>query len=95
MRIHDLGPRAEDFHPAAKHSPWEEDYGTRGFPERERPYIDERPLHQPGWEASSVWGTRPVRQPERDLERGGAIARRFIQFGWTRIRNAVRGTRTL
>jgi LPXTG-motif cell wall-anchored protein len=90
MRLHDLSPAAGDFLPAA-HTPWEADYGTRGFLERERPYFDERPPHRPGWESGSRWGGRPVREKESNPERRQTTARRFIVSSWTRIRNAVRG----
>jgi hypothetical protein len=91
MRIHDLGPPERDPHPAAKHTPWEVDYGTQGFLERERPYFDEPPPHRPGWETDSRWGGRPVRERGSDAEPPRTTARRFLELGWVRIRNAVRG----
>jgi hypothetical protein len=90
MRIHDLGPRPETFYPAAKHTPWDADYRTRGSAELERPYIEDTPLQRPGWEAESRWGGRPVREAERDPTRGRTTARGILELGWRRIRNAVR-----
>ena len=90
MRIHGLGPRVDESYPATKHTPWDAEYRTRGFAELERPYIEDTPLHRPGWEATSRWGGRPVREAERDLARGRTTAPSILELGWKRIRNAVR-----
>jgi hypothetical protein len=88
MGIHDFDPRTEIAYPTAKSSRWDEDYGTRGFVERDRPYIDDQPAHRHGWEANSPWGSRPVREVDREFDRGRTTGR-FFNLNWTRMLKAL------
>jgi hypothetical protein len=89
VRIHDIGPRNEIVHPAAKPSPWSKDYGRSGGVELDRPYIDDQPEDRHGWAAPSRWGSRPVREVEAGIVRRGTAMRRLLHLTWTWIQNVV------
>jgi hypothetical protein len=91
MRIHDGGPRAELAYPAAPGTSWGRDYGARSVFERDRPYIDDQATQRHVWQATSRWGSRPFRELERDMGRGGATVTGFFKVVWTRVTNALRG----
>jgi len=62
----------------------------RGFVELDRPFIDDHPPAKYGWEATSVWGSRPVREFGRGIQRGAARIRRRFLRAWTRAVNTAR-----
>jgi len=90
MRIHDLGPRSEVAYPASEETRWGLDYGPRAGGEGERPYIDNHPAFGRGEEGRSRWGSRPVRDVEREFEPGRPAEKGFFHYAWTRVWNAVR-----
>jgi hypothetical protein len=89
VRIHDIGPRSEAAFPAAKPSPWSQDYGRSGVVELDRPFIDDHPASRHGWAAPSRWGSRPVRNVDAGIERRGTAMRRFMHLAWTWVQNVV------
>lgn len=64
--------------------------GFRGFVERDRPFIDDQPDRNYGWESKSRWGSRPVREFGRAYARGAARATSYSSGAWTRVKTALR-----
>jgi hypothetical protein len=59
-----------------------------GFVERDRPFIDDQPDPQHGWEAKSRWGSRPVREFGRAYARGVARVTSFFSGIMTRSKGS-------
>jgi hypothetical protein len=62
----------------------------RGFVERDRPFIDDQPDREYGWESRSRWGSRPIRQFGGAFARGTARVTSLSYRAWTWVRTVVR-----
>jgi len=58
----------------------------RGLKLRDRPFFDDRPDHKYGWEATSRWGSRSVREFGKGLWRVASKATGWVRRAWTRVR---------
>jgi hypothetical protein len=69
--------------------------GFRNFVERDRPFIDDRPVAKFGWETHSRWGSRPMRAFGADFRRALARAARFFSRSVARPGGGFTGTAPL
>jgi phage tail tape-measure protein len=80
---------AEAVNPSVEDAYWGENYLTRAYVERSRPYTDYRPAFQYGWESRARMGNRPFRDVEGDLERGWDLARGESKLAWAQAKHAT------
>ena len=80
---------AEAVNPAAEDTYWSENYNSRDYVERNRPYTDYRPAYRYGWESRGRLGNRPFGEVENDLARGWDAARGESKLSWTQAKKAT------
>lgn len=81
---------AEAINPVAEETYWRENYKTRDYIERDRPYSDYGPAYRYGWESRSTTQHRTFDDAERDLERGWDKAKGESRLGWDKAKHATR-----
>jgi hypothetical protein len=69
--------------------------GFRGFVERDRPFIDDRPAAKFGWDAHSRWGSRPFRMFGGAPTRDASKATRLLRRTWMWVTARFNGTALL
>ena len=73
----------------AEDSYWSENYLTRWYVERDRPFADYRPAYRYGWESRARFGDRLFHEVERELGRGWDTARGPSKLCWTQAQLAA------
>ena len=80
---------AEAVNLTAEDSYWSENYLTRPYVERDRPYADYRSAYRYGWESRARFGNRPFHEVESELGRGWDEARGVSRLVWMQAQNAA------
>ena len=68
---------------------WSENYLTRPYVERNRPYSDYRPAYRYGWESRARLGNRPFHEVESELGRGWDEVRGVSKLVWMQAQHAA------
>lgn len=78
-----INPEVEDAY-------WRQNYSTRDYVERDRPYNDYAPAYKYGWESRARFSDRNFDDVETDLERGWSQAKGKSKLGWNEAKKATR-----
>jgi phage tail tape-measure protein len=81
---------AEAINPTVEDAYWRENYKTREYVDRARPYDYYEPAYRYGWESRARMGKRSYNEVERDLERGWDKAKGESKLAWNDAKNATR-----
>ena len=81
---------AAAINPAVEDDYWRQNYTTREYVERDRPYSDYAPAYKYGWESYSKMGNRRFDEIESDLERGWNSAKGNSRLAWNQAKKATR-----
>lgn len=80
---------ASALNPSLEDTYWKENYLTRDYVEKSRPYTDYQAAYRYGWESHGRMGNRPFRDVENDLERGWDLARGESKLTWMQAKKAT------
>jgi len=80
---------AEAVNLTEEDSYWSENYLTRPYVERNRPYSDYRPAYRYGWESRARLGNRPFHEVESELGRGWDEVRGVSKLVWMQAQHAA------
>lgn len=81
---------AEAANPTVEDAYWRENYVSRDYVDRARPYSEYEPAYRYGWEAKANHAGRKFDEVENDLELGWEKAKGNSRMAWAEAKHATR-----